>query len=188
MSKPHRSAAQRGFTMIELTVVIGLVAVLMIIGIPFVRNFMIDGKVPKVADDITKVATKLRTNFSGQGATPYTSISTASFANTAKGMASVLIINGSGATATVTHDIGATGSTVTAASATITTAGDSFAVTVNDAAEAACPSLAAGISKAAERITINGTTVKAVGGNYNGATASTACTAGDTNDFVFTFR
>ena len=113
---------------------------------------------------------------------------TANFANTAAGLASSLTVTGTGATATVQHGLGATGSQVAVASSTITTAGDSFTVTFPTVNMAACPGLASQLSKAAEVITINGTSVKAAGGNYNGGAAQNLCTAGDTNAFVFTFR
>jgi hypothetical protein len=77
---------------------------------------------------------------------------------------------------------------VTVAPATIAVAGDSFTVTAPTVNEAACPGLASSLSRAAEVISVNGVAVKAVNGVYNGGTAQNACTAGDTNTFVFTFR
>lgn len=183
----------RGFTIVELLVVLAIIALLAIVGIPMMRGMIVSGKVEPTAGDINKIATKLRTNFQGQGTTPYTNLgtaaeATANFANTARGLASALTVTGTGATATIQHDLGATGAEIGVASATVTTAGDSFAVTVNDVNEAGCPMLAAQLSKAAEVITVNGVSVKAAGGTYNGGTATNACTTGDTNDFVFTFR
>ncbi|MEJ8837674.1 type 4 pilus major pilin [Ramlibacter sp. AN1133] len=179
---------QRGFTMVELIVVLGIIALLAIFGMPFARALIIDGKVPDVAQDINKTATKVRNSYAGGGATPYSSINTAGFANLSRGLAGSITVTGTGAAATMSHDIGQTGSTITVASNTITTAGDSFAVTMNTVNEAACPSLAAQLGKAAEQISINGTVVKAVNGTFNSATASTACTTGDGNTYVFVFR
>lgn len=179
---------QRGFTIVELTIAIGIIAILAIFGLPFARGLIIDGKVQPTATDITRAAAKVRSNFANQGATPYASITTASFANAARGLASAITITGTGTGSAMTHDIGATGAAVTVASATITTAGDAFSVTLPTVNDAACPALAAQVSKSAEVITINGTSVKAAGGTYNGQTAGAACTSGDANTFVFTFR
>lgn len=86
------------------------------------------------------------------------------------------------------HDLGETGAQIAVASSTITTAGDSFTVTLPKVNEAACPGIAAQLAKSAEVILVNGKSVKAVGGTYNGGTAQNLCTAGDTNSFAFTFR
>lgn len=184
---------QRGFTLVELLIVLAIIAVIAIFGVPFARGIIIGGKTEPTASDISKVVTKMRANFAGQGNTPYNNLgaaaaATANFANTARGLTSALTITGAGATATIQHDLGATGSQIAVAPATITTLGDSFTVTVPTVNEAACPGLAAQLSKAAEVIAINGTNVKAVGANYNGGTAQNVCTAGDTNTFIFTFR
>lgn len=184
---------QRGFTLVELLIVLAIIAVIAIFGVPFARGIIIGGKTEPTASDISKVVTKMRANFAGQGNTPYNNLgaaaaATANFANTARGLTSALTITGAGATATIQHDLGATGSQIAVAPATITTLGDSFTVSVPTVNEAACPGLAAQLSKAAEVIAINGTNVKAVGANYNGGTAQNVCTAGDTNTFLFTFR
>ncbi len=185
--------AQTGFTIIELIVVISLIAVLTAVAAPRAVALMIDAKVGPTAGDINKIVTKIRANFQGQGATPYTNLglpaaATAVFANTARGLGSAMTVNGAGATATITHDIGATGSLVAVAQATITTAGDAFTATFPTVNHAACPNLAAQLARSAEVISINGTVVKALNGVYNGGTAQNLCTNGDTNTFVFTFR
>lgn len=188
-----KTKPQRGFSMIELMIVIAIGALLAIVGVPYARAMIINGKVEPTANDIQKIVTKMRTNFSGQGNTPYTNLgaaaaATANFANTGRGLASAITITGAGATATAQHDLGLNGSQIAVAQGTITTAGDSFTVTLPTVNEAACPGTAAQLSKAAEVITVNGTAVKAVNGVYNGGTAQNLCTAGDTNTFVFTFR
>lgn len=185
--------SQAGFTFIELISVLAVAALLALVALPALRSTLVGGKVEPTASDINKVVTKIRGNFSGQGNTPYTNLgaaaaATAVFSNTARGLASSLTITGNGATATAQHDIGATGSQITVAQATITAAGDSFTVTLPTVNDAACPGLAAQLVKAAEAISINGVVVKPVGGVFNGGTAQNACTADDTNTFVFTFR
>lgn len=183
----------KGFTLVELLIVLAIIALLAIYGVPFVRGIIIGGKVQPTADDINKTVTSMRGNFAGQGTTPYTNLgaaanATAVFSNTAKGLASALTITGTGATATTQHDLGATDSQIAVASSMITTAGDSFTVELPTVNNAACPQLASQLSRAAEAITINGTSVKDVGAVYNGGAAQNVCTDGDTNDFIFTFR
>lgn len=183
----------RGFTIVELLVSLSIISLLGILGIPFARSIIISGKVDPTANDINKVVTKLRTNMSGSGTTPYTNLgattaATAVFANTGRGLATALTIKGAGATAEVSHDLGKTDAPVTVAQANLGTMGDSFSVSVPDVNEAACPGLATQLNKAAEVITVNGTVVKANGDTYNGATAQNACVSGDSNTFVFTFR
>ena len=186
-------AKQRGFTIIELIVVLSLIAVLAAVAAPRAAAMYIDAKVSPTAGDVVKAVTKIRANFQGQGATPYTNLgapaaATAVFANTVRSLGSALTVNGAGATATTSHEIGATGSLVAVAQATIVTAGDSFTVTFPTVNHAACPTLAAQMARAAEIISINATDVKTVALPYNGGTAQNLCNNGDVNAFVFTFR
>ncbi|VTU44937.1 type 4 pilus major pilin [Variovorax sp. RA8] len=183
----------KGFTLVELIVVIAIGALLALFAVPYARGVIINGKVEPTANDVNKTVTSIRGNFAGQGVTPYNNLgvgaaATAIFANTARGLSSSLTVSGSGATATVQHDLGETGAQITVASSTITSAGDSFTVTLPTVNNAACPGLAAQLSRVAEVITINGAAAKAVGSTYNGGIAQNACTDGDTNTFVFTFR
>ena len=184
---------QSGFTLVELLLVIAIGAILAVIGIPQARGLIIDGKVEPTASDVTKIVTKIRANFSGQGATPYTSMgatgpATAVFANTARSLSSALTVSGAGAAATITHDIGETGASITVDVVANTTTGDSFDVTFPKVNNAACPGLATQLSKTAEKILINGSVVKPLNGVYAGGTAQNLCTSNDTNTFVFTFR
>ena len=124
---------QRGFTLVELLIVLAIIAVISIFGVPFARGIIIGGKTEPTASDISKVVTKMRANFAGQGTTPYNNLgaaaaATANFANTARGLVSALTITGAGAAATIQHDIGATGAQIAVAPATITALGDSFTV------------------------------------------------------------
>ncbi|MBS0454180.1 MAG: prepilin-type N-terminal cleavage/methylation domain-containing protein [Proteobacteria bacterium] len=192
-SRTYSAGTAKGFTLVELIVVIAIGALLALLAVPYARGVIINGKVEPTANDINKTVTSIRGNFAGQGVTPYTNLgtgatATAIFANTARGLSSSLTVAGTGASATVAHDLGQTGSQIAVASSTITTAGDSFTVTLPTANMAACPGLAAQLSRVAEVITINGAAAKAVGGVYNGGIAQNACTEGDTNTFVFTFR
>lgn len=195
--KPQNSKSrlQKGFTMVELIVVLSVIALLAILAVPSARGLIISGKVEPTGGDLNKVVTKIRSNFIGQGTTPYTAlvaggVGNAVFANTARGLVSTLTVTGANATATIQHDIGLTNANITIAPSTLPLGviGDSFTVTLPTVNDAACPGLASQMAKAAEIITINATTVKAFDALYQGATAQNLCTSGDTNTFVFTFR
>lgn len=188
--KASRNTKQRGFTFVELTVVLIIIAVLALLAYPRIRAFLIEGRVKPTADDTVSAVTRIRANAEGTGATPYALVTTATVANTLRDRSVALTVVGAGAAATVTHKLGATGSQITAASATITSAGDAFDVTFPTASAAACPSLATSLQNNAEIITINGVVVKSnpAAVAFNGQTAQDACTPDDTNAFVFTFR
>lgn len=181
---------QKGFTFIELTVVLLIIAVLALLSYPLVRAFLIEGRVKPTADDIVAAVTRVRANAEGTGSTPYLNVSTATFANTLRDRSVALSVIGVGAAATLEHRLGATGANVTAAPATITSAGDAFDVQLVTVNSAACPGFATSVQNNPEIITINGTVVKSIpaGVAYNGQNAQNACTPDDTNTFVFTFR
>ena len=190
MIHSNQRKKQNGFTFVELTVVLVIIAVLALLAYPRVRTFLIEGRVRATADDLIGAATRIRANAEGSGAASYASVSTSTIANTMRDRTIALTVTGAGPTATVQHKLGATGAQVTAASATITTAGDSFTVTFPSANAASCPGLATSFQNNAEIVSINGTVVKSnpAGTAYNGQTAQDNCTAGDTNTLVFTVR
>ena len=181
---------QGGFTLIELVVVGLVIAVVALLSMPRINGFIIDRKVQPTATDLSEAVMRLRVNAEGAGPTPYASITTAALANTLRDRTTVLTVAGTGAAATLTHGLGATGATVVVAPATITSSGDSWTATLNNVNVAACPGLATALQNTSEIIRINNVVVKSVLANtvYNGQSAQNLCTDRDTNTFVFTFR
>jgi type IV pilus assembly protein PilA len=177
---------QAGFTLLELTAVIAIIAILAIASLIALPPLVISGKVGPAATEMLRGMQKMKINSEGAGATPFTSASTSSFANLMRN-GSTFTVTGTGAAATVDNSLRLLGSSAVAvAPATLTTLGDAYSITLSNVSDAACPQLAASAQRGAEVITINGTSVKPAGGQYNGAAAADACTLLDTNTFVFT--
>ena len=189
-----KATVQKGFTLVELLLVIAVIGILSALATPFIRELLIEARVEPTARDTTVVVNAMRAAAATAGSgTPYVNLgaaaaATANFANTARGRATAMTVGGAGATATVQHTLGATGAQIAVAQGTINLLGDSFTVTYPTVNKAACPGLANQLAKQAEVISVNGTAVKAAGGLYNGATAENACVVGDANTYVFTFR
>lgn len=191
-NKPQslRRKLAKGFSIVELLIVLAIGGVLAIIGIPFAQDIIIGGKVEPIGSDINKVAAKFRTNFAGQGAAPYLNVTDAIMGSTGRGVVSALSITPAGILA---HDIGGAGAVNIAPGAPAGMApapanGATFTITATTVEAAACPGLAAQMSRSAEFITVNGAVAKQTGANYDGAAATAACVPGPNNTFGFTFR
>jgi type IV pilus assembly protein PilA len=194
-SKPFnksKKSNQNGFSLVELSIVLLIITILGALAYPKMRTYLIGGKTKPTADDIMVGINRIRANAEGSGNTPFTGVATATIANTLRERSNALTVTGVGSTATLQHKLGAQSSQITAAPATITTLGDAFTVTISTVNDAACPELATALQNSADIIKIGATTVKdtvnATPVPYNGQVASAVCTAGDTNQFVFTFR
>jgi Tfp pilus assembly protein FimT len=178
---------QRGFTLIELTVVGAIIMILSIVVVPNINGYLVENKVPRVGEEVQRFIARTKVSVQGLGSSPYGSVTTAQIANAVRG-SSVFQVTGTGAAAAVTHDIGASGAAVTLTPTTLTSTGDSMQIQFASVSRAACPGLAVVMQKVSEVIRLNGTEVKASGGNYQPTVAENACTDGDTNQFQFVAR
>ncbi|PIT78478.1 type 4 pilus major pilin [Limnohabitans sp. JirII-31] len=179
---------QRGFTLIELGIVLTIVAILTLFAVPKVRGFIITGKVQSTGDDLTTAVARIRGNAAGIAAVPaYTSMTTAVLAKALVNRTNAFTVDAT--VTTIYHKIGSSTAAVTTAPATITASNDAFTVTFSNVNISACPDLATNLQSAAEVITVGGTTVKAnASATLDAQTAATKCSDGDNNTFVFTFR
>ncbi|PIT78477.1 type 4 pilus major pilin [Limnohabitans sp. JirII-31] len=186
MPAAAKKGRQRGFTLIELGIVLTIVAILALFAVPKVRGFIISGKVQSTGDDLTAAVARIRGNGTGMATTPtYSNIDSTVLSKALLTRTNAFTANGT----TVYHKIGDSASAVTAAPATITASNDAFTVSFSGVNIAACPDLASNLQSLAEVITVAGTTVKASSAaTLDAQLAATKCTDGDTNSFVFTFR
>ncbi|MBX6317464.1 type 4 pilus major pilin [Pigmentiphaga sp.] len=183
---------QKGFTLVEVAIVAAIVLIAAIVGIPAINGYIIENKVPAVAQELQRFIARTKASSQGLGTTPYAGIGIVQLANALRG-SSVVTVSGAGAAAIVRHGLGASDGRIVLAAGTMTSAGDAFELTLDKVNEAACPGLAAVMQRVSERIVINGSAVKQPGtgnaaGVYDAVGADGACTSGDTNTFSFTAR
>jgi len=195
------SHRQRGFSLIEVSIVTAIVLLVAIIGIPAIGSYVIENKVPKVGEELQRFVTRIKANAQGAGSTPYADIDTGALANALRD-SSVVAVSGIGNSAIVAHGLGGNGTsgngTVTVASVAVAGggAGSGFSITLTDVNNAACPALASVMQRVSDVITVAGrggavkvkdsTLVPRIA--YSATAAEAQCTEGDNNTFVFTVR
>lgn len=178
---------QSGFTLVELLVAATIITILAVAALPQIQSFMVSSKVGSGNTELQRGLTRMKINAEGNGTTPYTSASSAEFANLMR-EGSVFTVAGSGADATLRHSLVSRGSgPVVVEPATIVALGDAFTITMSQVNRGACPGLAATMQNPSALIAINGVIVKPLGGRYDGPTATKACNSTNTDDNTFVF-
>lgn len=193
--------AQRGFSLIEISIVTTLMMLIAIIGIPAIQGYVIENKVPRVAEEMQRFVARMKANTNGFGATPYLGIDSGALANALR-TSSVVSVAGFGARASIAHGLGGTGHSgrgvisVEPQAVPGASSGSAFSLTLNDVNQAACPALASILQRLAEVVTIAGASGPIMVKNaltepnipYNPMLADAQCVSGDRNTFVFTIR
>ena len=192
---------QRGFSLIEISIVTTIMMLLAIVGIPAIQGYVVESKVPRVAEELQRFVARLKVTTNGFGASPYENVDTRVLANSLRG-SSVVAVSGEGAGANVAHGLGGPGvsgrGVVRIAPYALSGApfGSAFLLTLNDVNHAACPGLASILQRIAEVVRISGTagpvTVKdslqQPVAAYNPLLADAQCLSGDRNIFEFVIR
>ena len=93
-------ASQRGFSLIEISIVTAIVMLIAIVGIPAIQGYVIENKVPRVAEEIQRFIARVKANTHGFGATPYSGIDGGTLANALRS-SGVVSVTGQGPGATV---------------------------------------------------------------------------------------
>ncbi|CAN1544532.1 Type 4 secretion system, PilS, N-terminal [Burkholderiaceae bacterium] len=196
-----RFAAQRGFSLIEISIVTTLMMLIAIIGIPAIQGYVIENKVPRVAEEMQRFVARMKANTNGFGASPYLGLDSGALANALRS-SSVVSVTGFGPRASVAHGLGGTGHSgrgvisVEPQAVAGGSSGSAFSLTLNDVNQAACPALASILQRLAEVVTIAGANGPMMVKNtlteptmpYNPVLADAQCVSGDRNTFVFTIR
>ena len=177
--------SQKGFSLVEVSIVTAIVLLLAIIGIPAIGGYLVESKVPKVGEELARFVLQTTINATNVTAEPYADIDTAHFARLVR-KSSIFSISESGGDVKVLHGLGAAGE-VSVASAD---SGASFALTLSNVSHVACPSLASVMQRVAHTITVasdtqGATEVKSATTPYNALNAESRCGQGDVNTFVF---
>jgi Tfp pilus assembly protein FimT len=194
-------ARQRGFSLIEISIVTTLMMLIAIIGIPAIQGYVIENKVPRVAEEIQRFVARMKANTNGFGSTPYLGVDSGALANALR-TSSVVSVTGFGVRANVAHGLGGSGHSgrgvisVEPQALAGASSGSAFSLTLNDVNQAACPALASILQRLAEVVTISGASGPVTVKNaltepqmpYNPMLADAQCLSGDRNTFVFTIR
>lgn len=181
----HQIRSQRGFSLIEVSIVTAIVLLLAIIAIPAVGSYVVENKVPKVGEELARFVLQTQINAQPGAATPYTDISTSHLVNMVHD-SSLFSVQGTGGTTSVLHGLGRNGTVEVSAA----DAGASFNITLNNVSHSACPSLASVMQRLAHTIVISSSsgssgTVKSAETDYSALAAESHCVKGDVNSFVF---
>lgn len=192
---PRKHRGQRGSLIGDISLGLILLMLLAVLAYPQIRGFIIEMRVPSVANELQRFISRAKVLGEGDSVTPYASVDNTKNLVPALRDSTVFKVTGN----TVAHRLGGTG---VGSNGTITlepvalgggAAGSGFSVTMTNVNVKACPILASTLNAVSEMISVNGTVAKALGssgapGAYNPAIAQSLCTDGDSNIFVFASR
>jgi prepilin-type N-terminal cleavage/methylation domain-containing protein len=178
--------AQKGFSLIEVSIVSAIVLLLAIIGVPAISGYVVENKVPKVGEELARFILQTKVNAPNGSATPYAGIDTVNFANMVRD-SSIFSVSGTDASIKVLHGLGADGEVRVVEAGS----GASFAITLSKVHNAACPGIAAVMQRVSDSITVaaegeGAATIKDRTVHYSALATESRCGKGDVNTFVFT--
>lgn len=181
-----RMQLQKGFSLIEMSIVTAIVLLLAIMAIPAVGNYVMENRVPKVGEALARFIVQTRIVGSGGASTPYAGINTGNLANMVAN-SGVFTVSGTGSTASVRHGLGIDGTATVSESSM----GAGFTVTLSKVNNIACPGIASMMQRVSDTVKVapesgTSTVVKSSSVAFNAMAAEAACEQGDVNTFTFT--
>ncbi|MPS81706.1 MAG: prepilin-type N-terminal cleavage/methylation domain-containing protein [Achromobacter sp.] len=182
-SARKRHATASGFTMTEIAIALAVIAILTIFSIPRVEAYIIDGKVPKVAEDLRRFMTRNRINGSS-AADPNTAFAGATQRSFALALSGSTTMASNTTTYQVQHNLGSGGVVRYAG----VDGGKGYSLSLDKVHQIACANLAGILARDSNKISINGQEQKNTETpvNFNPTTADAACVDGENNTVVFT--
>src|SRR3546814_18658334 len=99
---------QKGFSLIEVSIVTAIVLLLAIIGVPAIGGYVVENKVPKVGEELARFILQAKVNAPNGYDTPSDGIATINFANLVRDY-SVFAVSGADASTKVLHGLGTEG-------------------------------------------------------------------------------
>lgn len=191
------AAGQGGFSLIEVSIVTAIILLIAVVGVPAVNAYVIENRVPRVAEELQRFVLRLKVGAQGAGSGPYAGVGTRLLGQNFQ-RSGVLSVAGEGDGAQVAHGLGGSGRGGDGVVTLVPEngAGDAFVLRLGEVNDAACPALASILQRLAEQVSVSsdkGTTLlKSDLVNpriaYSAVLAQAACSDGDSNAFSFVFR
>ncbi|AWB35696.1 prepilin-type cleavage/methylation domain-containing protein [Orrella marina] len=190
---------QRGFSLVEVSIVTALMILIAIIGIPAIQGYVIENKVPRVAEDLQRFIARMKVSGIGAGPAPYLSVSQRTLVNGLRDAAAIHVQSKDQA---VVHGLGGAGQagkgTVSLLPATLPggVEGSAFKLVLTNVNHAACPALAAVMQRMAVQVKVGGqgpgqevkNSAAIPAREYDPILADAQCMAGDVNTFEFVIQ
>ncbi|AUL47809.1 prepilin-type N-terminal cleavage/methylation domain-containing protein [Bordetella trematum] len=183
---------QQGFSLIEVSVVAAILLMAAVIGVPAIHGYVIESRVPKLAEELQRFVVRMRIQAVSAGAAPYAGMDNAILAQALQD-SSVVSISGEGASREVRHGLGDGRVTLASATRPGQPVGSAFTLTLDNVHPAACPSLASALQRLAFRVSVQGRAaavqvkddLATPARPYQPLLAAAQC--GSSNRFAFTF-
>lgn len=193
----RRIKKQRGDMLVNIGIALAIMTLLAIVGMPAIKGWVIEGRVPQVAGEMQRMMARMRVMGETGVATPFATVTNEK--NLIPALRGSTIVRINETANEVAHNLGGNGrgtnGTVVIAAANYESygSGSAYQLTFTNVHDKACPTLASMLASASEFISINGNTVKenseaAIDTTYNAVDAQTHCVDGEENTFVFMSR